>query len=51
VKKYLLSTEEAAKFMHAEKNIAIDIGETEEQVVAKLGEPLKTIRVGSEKTR
>lgn len=50
VGKYLQPTEKAEKALKAEKNIEIDIGATEEEVIEKLGEPLKTIRFGPQKT-
>lgn len=50
VSKYLQPTRQAEISLKAEKNIEIDVGATEEEVIAKLGEPLKTVRVGSQKT-
>jgi hypothetical protein len=50
VRKYLLPPAEAEKLLRQEQDISIDIGATEEEVIAKLGEPLKTVRVGSQKT-
>jgi hypothetical protein len=50
VNKYFQPTDQAEKLLKAAKNIEIEIGATEEDVVAKLGEPLRTIRVGSQKT-
>jgi hypothetical protein len=50
VNKYLLATDRAEKLLKAARNIEIEIGAAEHDVLAKLGEPLKTIRVGSQKT-
>jgi hypothetical protein len=50
VAKYLQRPEEAARSLKAQRDIEIDIGATEEEVTAKLGEPEKTIRVGPQKT-
>jgi hypothetical protein len=50
VSKYLQPTGQAEISLNAEKTIEIDVGATEEEVIAKLGEPLKTVRFGSQKT-
>jgi len=50
INKYLLPKEEAAAAMDAEKNIEIEIGLTEAQVIQKLGQPLKSIKVGAQKS-
>lgn len=50
VGRYLLPSSQAEKVLTQEHNVSIEIGATEEEVTAKLGEPLKTVRVGSQKT-
>lgn len=50
VRKYLQPTNEAKQSLDAEKSIEIDVGATEEEVIAKLGAPIKSIRIGPQKT-
>jgi hypothetical protein len=50
ISKYLQPADQAERSLRAQKDIEIEIGATEEEVIAKLGEPLKSIRVGSQKT-
>ncbi len=50
INKYLLPKDEAAVALSAEKNVEIDPGMSEEAVIQKLGQPLKSIRVGSQKS-
>jgi hypothetical protein len=50
VSKYLLPADELKRRVQDEKNIEIEVGASEEDVLKKLGEPLKTIRFGTQKT-
>ena len=50
INKYLLPKEEAEKVLSAERNVEIEIGTSEEAVVQKLGQPLKSLRSGNQKS-
>jgi hypothetical protein len=47
--KYLLPSGEAKNILEAAKNIEITLGSSEEDVVKKLGEPLRSVKVGAQK--
>ena len=47
--KYLLPQDEAEAAIAAEKNIELEIGMPEEVVIQKLGQPLRTVKVGDQK--
>jgi hypothetical protein len=47
--KYLLPSGEAKSILEEAKNIEITLGSTEEDVVKKLGEPLRSVKVGEQK--
>jgi len=49
IHKYLLPAAEAAKLKGQEDNVEIDLEMTEEEIVKRLGAPLKTIKIGSGK--
>ncbi|MBI3652633.1 MAG: hypothetical protein HY231_16550 [Acidobacteria bacterium] len=49
INKYLLPKSEAEKVLNAERNIQIDLGMSEETILQKMGQPLKTIQVGNQK--
>jgi hypothetical protein len=49
VGKYLLPSREAEEILKEGKNIEITLGSSEEDVVEKLGEPLRSIKVGVQK--
>lgn len=49
INKYLLPREEAEKVLSAERNVEIDLGMSEEAVIQKLGQPLRSIRAGNQK--
>ena len=50
INKYLLPIEEAEKLLEAERNIEIDIGISEDTVLQRLGEPLRSLSVGNQKS-
>ncbi len=50
IDKYLLPKNEAAKIISAEQNVEIEPGTSEEVVIQKLGQPLKSIKVGNQKS-
>ncbi len=50
INKYLLPMDEAEKLLSAERNVEIEIGTSEEAVIQKLGQPLKSLRVGNQKS-
>jgi hypothetical protein len=47
--KYLLPSKEAEQILKDAKNIEIKLGSSEEDVVAKLGQPLRSVKVGVQK--
>lgn len=47
--KYLLPSGAAVKILEEAKNIEITLGSSEEDVVKKLGEPLRSVKVGAQK--
>ncbi len=47
--KYLLPQDEAEAAIAAEKNIELEIGMPETAVIEKLGQPLRTVKVGDQK--
>jgi len=49
VGKYLLPSGEAKSILEAAKNIEITLGSREEDVVKKIGEPLRSVKVGAQK--
>ncbi len=49
INKYLMPQEEAGAVLASDKNITINIGMSEDDVLKKLGEPEKTIQVGEQK--
>ncbi|MEK7992817.1 MAG: hypothetical protein AAB403_03330 [Planctomycetota bacterium] len=50
ISKYLLPKDEAEKILTAERNIDIDLGMSEEAVIQKLGQPLRSIKIGDQKS-
>jgi len=46
---YLLPQDEAEAAIAAEKNIELEIGMPEMAVIEKLGQPLRTVKVGDQK--
>ena len=50
IDKYFLPQQEAKAAVAAEKNIEIDPGLSEEEVIKRLGQPLRAIRVGNRKS-
>ncbi len=50
INKYLLPESEAQELANANKNIDIEPGMTEEQVIQKLGQPLQSVKFGDQKT-
>jgi len=49
INKFFIPATEAEKAQAAEKNVEIEIGDSEDVVIKKLGEPVKSVRVGSQK--
>lgn len=47
--KYLLPSGEAEKILEEAKNVEITLGSSEEDVVKKLGEPLRSVKVGAQR--
>jgi hypothetical protein len=47
--KYLLPQDEAEAALAAEKNVELEIGMPEESVVQRLGQPIRTVKVGDQK--
>jgi hypothetical protein len=47
--KYLLPQDEAEAAIAAEKNIELEIGMSEDSVIQKLGQPIRTVKVGDQK--
>jgi hypothetical protein len=50
INKYFLPETEMAEILKAEKNIEIELGMTEADIIKKLGQPLKTLKVGNQKS-
>jgi hypothetical protein len=50
ISKYLLPQQEAKHMLEAEKNVQIDQGMSEDEVVKRLGQPLRAVSFGETKT-
>jgi hypothetical protein len=50
ISKYLLPEQEAKPVLQSEKNVQVDQGMREEDVITRLGQPLRTISFGETKT-
>ncbi len=49
INKYLLPKDEAEKAIADERNIQVDVGMDETEILKKTGQPIKTIQVGNQK--
>jgi hypothetical protein len=50
ISKYFLPMDEAKSFLAAQNNIEIELGASEETVIQKLGQPLRSLKVGNQKS-